>query len=374
MEITASGEIFESVRDPQTRSCAFPDVCVMPSGRWIASCRAAPAKADATGQHVLLSWSDDEGRSWSSPASPFIPPRVDSRPGLFRSAYLTRITDDRVLAALFWVDHSSPELPFFNAETEGLLDTRIFISESDDGGESWSGLRMMDTSPFDVPVALTGPILMLPGGELACQFELNKHYYDKSEWVHSAVFMFSRDGGITWPEHSITAKDPENRIFYWDQRPGMLDDGRLLNLFWTYDRRKAQYLNIHARESADGGRVWSEIWDTGVAVQPARPVSMQDGRIVMVYVDRAGAPAIKARSSIDSGRTFPEHTECVIYELESGKQTSKQYSLKGSWDEMEKFSLGLPVAERIADSEILVLFYAGPHPDKTDIRWVRINI
>jgi hypothetical protein len=94
--------------------------------------------------------------------------------------------------------------------------------------------------------------------------ELNKAYYDTSVWRHSSVLMFSKDGGRSWPEHAITGHDPENRVFYWDQRPGVLRDGVLLDLFWTYDNRSAAYLNIHARESRDCGSTWSAMWDTGV--------------------------------------------------------------------------------------------------------------
>ena len=231
MKLTGGGVVFEGKRGTDRQSCAFADICVLPSGRWLASCRAAPTKAGTKGQHVLISWSDDEGMTWAEPFSPFAAVNADSKLGLFRSAYLTPLCGEKVLAALCWVDHSNPELPFFNPETEGLLDTRIFLSVSEDGGKNWTQPEEVDTSPFNVPVALTGPVLNLPGGELALQFELNKHFYDTSQWHHAAVFMFSKDGGTTWVEHVFAAKDPENRIFYWDQRPGILQDGRILNLF-----------------------------------------------------------------------------------------------------------------------------------------------
>src|SRR4030042_1085839 len=72
------------------------------------------------------------------------------------AAYPTALGADKVLAALCWVDHSDPALPFFNEETEGLLDTRIFLSLSKDGGETWSAPRLIDTSPYKVPTPLTG--------------------------------------------------------------------------------------------------------------------------------------------------------------------------------------------------------------------------
>jgi len=35
-----------------------------------------------TGEHILIAWSDDEGRTWSAAISPFRVPPVDGRPGL----------------------------------------------------------------------------------------------------------------------------------------------------------------------------------------------------------------------------------------------------------------------------------------------------
>jgi Neuraminidase (sialidase) len=274
---------------------------------------------------------------------------------------------------LCWVDHSNPELPFFNEETEGLLDTRIFLSLSNDNGFNWSEPEKVNTTPFNVPVPITGPILVLQNGELACQFELNKHYYDTIEWRHSSVMMFSKDYGKSWPEYSITSNDPENRIFYWDQRPGVLLDGRILNLFWTFDRKKAEYLNIHARDSTDNGRTWSEMWDTGIPGQPAPPISLPDGRIGMVYVDRTSNPKIKMRLSEDGGRTWQQNTELTIYDFQTENQTWNKRTMQDAWSEMEKFSVGLPTTALLDDGSILVVYYSGVHTDLTNIYWSRIG-
>ncbi|UCH33165.1 MAG: exo-alpha-sialidase [Armatimonadota bacterium] len=345
----------------------------MPDGRWVCGFRAARTKGGTVEQHALITWSDDEGRSWSTPIRPFEPPAVEGKRGLFRAAHPTALGAGRVLATLCWVDHSDASLPFFNEETEGLLDTRIFHSYSADGGATWSPPVLMDTSPFNVPTPATGPTLVLPNGTRACQFELNKHYHDTAQWRHSSVLMFSCDEGHSWPEHVIVSNDPENRIFYWDQRPSVLKDGTILDLFWTYDNQLATYLNIHARRSADNGRTWAQIWDTGVPGQPAPPVSLRDGRIAMVYVDRTGAPVIKLRVSDDGGMTWPEPSEAVLYQAATPTQTERKATMQDAWAEMAKFSAGLPVTASLADEDVLVVYYAGPETDHTDIEWVRVR-
>ena len=356
-----------------SQSCAYPQICVLPSGRWLCCYRAAPRKAATTGQRCLMVRSDDEGQSWGPPTEAFQPPPIDGVPGLFRVLAATALGGRRVLAVLCWVDHSRPSLPFFNKTTEGLLDSRIFLARSEDDGETWSRPEWVDSAPFLCPTPITGPILLLPDGELACQFELNKPYNDPVPWRHASVLLFSRDGGRSWPDHSVVTSDPDNRIFYWDQRPAVLSDGRILNLFWTFDRREAVYRNIHARQSHDCGRTWSEIWDTGVPGQPAAAVPLADGTIGMVYVDREGAPRIKMRASRDGGHTWPEGSEIVLEQPLLASQTQHKQSMQDAWSEMAAFSLGLPATAVVRNGDIVTVYYAGSSTDQTDIKWVRVR-
>jgi len=368
-EIVDSNIVYAGQENTDRQSCAFPGICVLPNGRWICAFRAAPTKESTLGQMVLITFSDDQGRTWSQPVAPFTPPNVDGKPGLFRGAYLTALGANRLIAAIYWVDCTDPSLPFFNEETGGLLDSRIFLAWSEDGGVTWSEPSLMDTSPFNVPTAVTGPVLCLPNGELAAHFETHKHYYDASASQFSSVMMFSADGGRTWPEHVITSSDPAGRIFFWDQRPGILADGTILDLFWTYDDHDSKYLNIHARRSRDCGRTWSEIWDTGVPGQPAQPVSTTDGGVAMVYVDRTNSPAIKLRTSDDGGMTWPEESEVTLHGSELPSQTLVKRGMRDAWAELSRYSVGLPATAPLPDGNILVVYYAGPDADRTDIRW-----
>ena len=373
MKIVSSGIVYATGGRSDRRSCAFPAICVSASGRWLCAFRAAPEKSAVIGQHPLLTWSDNEGRSWAEPVAPFSPVEVEGKPGNFRGGSITALPDGTLLAVVCWVDQSDMSLPFYNPETEGLLDTRIFIFRSLDDGVSWSAPALVDTSPFKVPTPLTGPILQLRNGDLVCQFELNKPYWDPSVWRHSSVLMFSKDGGRSWPEHAITSNDPTNRIFYWDQRPGVLADGRVLDVFWTYDNRDAAYLSIHARVSADHGRTWSEMWDTHVPGQPAAPVLLREGRVGLVYVDRTGTPTIKMRASHDGGRTWPEASEIVLHAAPVPPQSTSKTGMNDAWSEMAKFSVGLPATTLTSEGDVVVVYYAGPHCDETSIHWVKVR-
>ncbi|MEA3364895.1 MAG: sialidase family protein [Candidatus Hydrogenedentes bacterium] len=383
-------------------SRAFPGICLLPDGRWLCGFRGAATKDATDKQDVYLTWSDDEGTSWSTPVAPFeasalrsvdelrktgtvpseacdsVPrrdcPQVfrDLRAGRFRAIQCTALGDSRVLATLYWVDASSPDLPFFNEETEGLLDSRIFHSVSEDDGTSWSPPALMDTAPYHQPTPITGPTLVLPDGRWACQFELNKAYTDPKPWRHASVLMFSEDQGETWIESVEVRPDPDNQIFYWDQRPSLLPDGSLLDVFWTYDRKRGVYLNIHASRSVDGGRTWSPPWDTGIPGQPAPVVAVDDATLVMVYMDRTSHPLLKVRLSRDGGRTWPEESECILDAFDALTNRVGHATMQDAWAEMGAFAAGLPATAQTRDGDPLVVYYAGPDTNRTDIYRLRL--
>ena len=373
MTIVDRGQVFLGEDGSDYSSACFHGVCALPGGRWLVGFRAAPRKADAFPQRVMVTWSDAEGRTWTRPSEPFANQSIRGVPGVWRAGQPTALGGSRLAMVLYWVDASDPGLPFFNEQTEGLLDSRLFLSLSGDAGQTWSTPRLLDTGPFTMPTPITGPLLLLRNGEWALQFETNKSYHDASIWHHKSVLMYSRDEGRTWPAFAEVAADPDARIFYWDQRPGALADGSVLDLFWTFDRQTAAYLNIHARASRDNGRSWSEIWDTGVPGQPAPPASLPDGRIAMPYVDRQRTPTIKLRVSADGGRTWPESTEIVLDERLRRAQEGGKSSMQDAWSEMAAFSTGLPTTARLSNGDVLVVYYAGQRADHTGLYWVRVS-
>jgi len=346
-------------------------MCVMPDGRMIAAFKGSPLKGPLEGQNGYVCYSDD-GETWSEPVAPF-PEFIEygGRKASFRGVYCSYIGGNEVIAVLP-ATYEENGTPYYNPATEGLLDTDIFFAHSNDGGRTFGELQRMDTTPFNQPVPLTGPVLALKDGSLICPFELNKPYHDLKPWVHSPVLIFSKDGGKTWGDATAIVYHPT--IYYWDQRIGVMNDGRLLNMFWTFDREKADYRTIHASESMDGGKTWSPLWDTGLPGQPGAPADIGGGRTAVIYIDRSGPPKIVVRISEDGGRTYlPE--ELVIYDdSQQKKQTVKKSGMNDAWDEMGAFSVGHPHLIMLPSGVLYAYHYAGSHTDRTDIRWVKIAV
>jgi hypothetical protein len=372
--IVDRGLIFQAPRGDIHAAAAFPSVCAFPGGRWLCGFRAAPRKKDSFPQTLLLTWSDDAGRTWRPPAEPFVAPDIDGRRGSYRTVGLTTLGSKEAVAALYWVDSSDPSRPFFNEKTEGLLDSRIFLSETVDAGETWSAPRRVDTGPFTMPTPATGPLLLLKNGEWAVQFETNKPYDDPSPWVHSSVLIFSADRGRTWPRRIKVSEDPTGRMYYWDQRPAVLSDGELIDFFWTFDRVAEKYLNLHVRSSSDHGRTWSPLREIPVPGQAATPVGLPGGRVFLPYMDRTGAPLLKARVSPDRGLTWPEEADIVLDDTVATYQQKARTSMQETWSEMSKFSIGFPGACALSAGEVLVVYYAGFEADHTGIRWARVGV
>ena len=125
--------------------------------------------------------------------------------------------------------------------------------------------------------------------------------------------------------------------------------------------------------SEDGGRTWGALWDTGVYGQPGQPVTLEDGRLVTIDIDRSVKPIITVRVNNDIGKSGYNES-LVVYEASLGKQDSREINMNDAWDEMVKFSVGHPNLLYLGNNEILAYYYAGIHADRTNIEFVRISL
>jgi len=371
MEILSRGIITKPLEDKNFNSNAFPCIEKLPSGRWLGAFKAAEKKGDCDFQHAVMTWSDDEGKTWVTPFEPVRLPDINSVPGQSRIIYFLSPGGKRVLMMSSWVDSSDLSKPYYNPGNESLKDTRIFFCFSDDEGETWSKPELMNTDPIKDPVPLTGAPFMLKDGTIVCPFEVNKHEWDTSRWVHKSAMIFSQDGGKTWGDVVVVTEVPD--MYYWDQRSNVMADGKtIVDFFWTLDGKRQQYLSIHACESFDGGRTWGDIWDTGIYGQPGQPIDPGDGRIATIDIDRSIRPIITVRTSLNRGRTFDE--VLVVYDSNLNRQDSRNTDMNDAWDEMYRFSVGHPNLLNLGEGKILAYYYAGNHCDSTSIEFVKISV
>lgn len=370
MKIISRGVIPTPARN-HFNSNTFPQIQKLPSGRWIAFFKSSVKKGDCEFMHAVICWSDDEGLSWSVPHEPVKLPDIDGVTGQCRIAYVLPLGGSGILMVLNWVDCSDVSTPYYNPEEETLKDTRIFYCFSNDDGASWSKPELMNIAGINAPTPLTGPPLLLKDGTIVCQFEINKSVGDIGKWIHKSALVFSYDTGKTWTDHSIVTE--EENMYYWDQRPQVLNDGiSMIDFFWTLDGITNQYKNIHARLSADAGKTWGTIWDTGIYGQPGQPCALTDGRLITIDIDRSVKPIITVRASRDVQGNFDD--SIIIYEAELGKQDSREISMNDAWEEMVQFSVGHPGLTGLGNNEVLAFYYAGSSSNRTHIEFVRLLV
>lgn len=369
MKLVAEGTIFSGLAGTVTASCCFPSIVILATGTLLVSWRVGTTKESADGK-ILLAQSED-GCHWKCwPLS--VDAQLESKTGEFHYGPLTCLADGRLLISMMWTDRSNPSLSFFNPQTEGLLPIRTIFAESCDGGLTWNQVRAMDTEPYRTPMPITGAVLELSDGRLACLFEVNKNYSDPRPWRHAAAMKISSDGGKSWPEAHEVANDPTGRLMYWDQRHS-LQDNRWVAMFWTYDRESGCDAHIHISQSHDGGRIWTRPRDTGIAGQIAQPVLLKDGRLIVIYIDRFHTRSIRAKVSFDLGMTFSQEDLLVYLHHAGSNDPGQQSESKAYLQDQQLWTFGRVDAAVDSTGDIWVVFYCGT-TTTTEIHWARIRV
>ena len=371
MIITNSGTVYDGSQNKDISSCTFPGLCELEDGSLLVSFKGSPKKVPYnTGECGYTCISGDGANTFSLPAKIFEPPVVNGKPTTIRTLYYLGLGGGSVLAVFNAVDASCEKLEYYNEQTEGLKDTYIMYALSMDNAKTFSQPVRFESSLFgDVPLPLTGPPCLLKDGSIAIQFEVNKRYLDETPWVHSSAAVFSKDGGRTWTDEVKITRDPD--VYYWDQRLSCLEDGSLFDLFWSFDRKKAQYINIHATRSLDGGKTFSEVFDTGLKGQPGNTVSLDNGKLCCIYINRDTSPVIKLAVSEDGGRTW--HDELTIYDSHKKLEGSAGLDMNDAWAQMGAFNVGHPYLAKLSDGTLMAYYYAGPDTHRTDIHWAMIT-
>lgn len=373
MEILAKG-LLATAEPGTSRAClTFGTITPLQNGTLLATARAGDDK-DSDLERIEFFRSTDQGTSWSTAWSPFEAVQVDGKFGTLKLCYLTELEPGHILAAAMWVDRDAhPGKPLFKAETEGCLPMAILLADSFDDGLTWTDWRKVAMPDELGPPSLTSPILKLANGSLAMSIETNKPYDDASKWMQKAVMLFSTDNGSTWPSPLSIAEDETGRIFNWDLRLGVGVDGQIASFAWTYDTETEKYQNIHRRIGSPDGKSWSEPQDLGFADQAGPPAMLDDGKVLLAYVDRFDSQSIKARLANTIDGAFDPESEITLYANSRIPTHDAQSADMGELlVGMEMWSFGLPYACVLPDGDVLVVNYAGD-AKAMSLHWTRIR-
>lgn len=369
MRIVKHGLIFSGMDRPELSSCCFPALCQIRNGTIFASFRGAAQKGPFNiGECAVTCISEDNGNTWSDPLQLFEAPLINGKPTTIRTLYFADIAEGNLLAVMNAIDASMEDLPFYNEATEGLKETYILFSHSADNGRTWSPPERLQVSSFyDLPLPLTGAPFVTKDGRIGIQFEVNKHYHDETPWIHHSCAVYSEDGGYTWGNEVIITDSPT--VYYWDQRIDTLADGRVVDIFWTFDREVGDYVNIHFCQSENGGRTFGPLIDTGLAGQPGNVIDGKDGTMLAIYINRDAAPVIRLAESAD-GTSWTD--VLTVFDFGSNTKGKRNAGMNDVWAEMGAFSVGHPFLKRMQDGTIWAYYYSGPSTHRTDFHFAKI--
>jgi hypothetical protein len=365
-----------ALQPPAGRIAYFTSLCVLRSGTILCGCQNGPRKHALTST-VRLGRSEDAGRSWQLLPAVF-ETRIDGVAGSLGAAELLEAAPGRLLLFATWFDRSDPDRPLFDPVTEGILKSKQLLSVSTDSGLTWSAWRELSTGDLK-GCALTGPVLQWGDGTLAFPFESFKEYDDPRPGRHAAWLMISRDLSATFSPPLLVAQHPDHEVYYWDQRLCVGQRiGEFTALFWTHDLARQRDLAVHLRSGVVRGNTIaaSPLRATAIPGQIAAPLRLEDGRLLAFVVDRGRPGTMTLWCSPDGGDTWPDTDRLVVYrhdERAAVTQGRDHVDFKQYWEDMGKWSFGHPAIRLLADSRLLLAWYAGS-PDCMSLHWARVGI
>lgn len=370
MRLVEQGTLYDAERAPAHRkSCAFTSLVALSDGSYRCSFRAAPGR-DIPGGKLRIMGSAN-GRDWEI-VHPGLTIELDGIEGDMYAGYLAELTPGTLTGSFVWVDRSNPDLSFVHPETAGVLEMRNLLATSRDGGVTWEDWRELDLGPED-GCSCTGPIFAPEPGVLAFPYETWKAYEDPSPGSHTASLRFSRDRGATWEERRIVAADPEERVFYWDQRIAVHPEtGELIVMFWTHDREAASDIDNHMAWCHSVKASWSRPISAGWSGQHCQPLALGGDMLAAIHTERTGRGGIIVRLSDDFGRTWSAAPPLRIYEPALAP-VAGEASFEAFWQSMMRWPFGHPRAVITPEDEILAAWYAGID-DVIGMRWARIAL
>ena len=252
--------------------------------------------------------------------------------------------------------------------------TEILWFESEDEGNSWSSPCIIrpDVDRNKISCHQTGRVMMLADDCWLFPIECMKTTGGAGNGSCMSAAVFSRDQGQTWDDFTVVASDPEEKMFYADQRNALLDDGRIYTMFWVLDLENETDRNNHWSVSDDRGKTWSKPVATNLRGQVCSPIPLADGRVAALYNDRTDpGQGIKLAISEDLSN-FDTENQITVFDpaLETtvgfpGQDTSLARNLV--------IGFGRPDGIRLQDDTLLTYFF-GTTDGVSHTRWARIEV
>ena len=293
MKVVHSAVIYENPL-PQLRSrqSAFPFLCQLKNGD-LAAVHAIGEAFESVDGSSYISFSRDGGKSWSAPKQMF--DKSDLSCPMTDYAKAVALPDGRLLALGYGYWREDLDLPIGNPETGGLLEDEIFLSLSNDMGQSF-GERVHVPCAWGYSAEASAPLYVLQDGSWASPITGFARWDGTPSGRNCGRLLRSFDGGKSWNDDVICTAFEGDKISCFEQRMCQLDDGTLVVISWNENMETGERHNNHVTISTDNGKSFSAPIDTGVLGQASSLLSLGGNRVLALHAIRrdTDAPGIYA--------------------------------------------------------------------------------
>ena len=263
---------------------------------------------DVTSQ-LMITWSEDGGRTWSKPETLFAPYNGGSQDGglyfdgkyLFANSFIWEHVP-RFMEKNLREHGFDRHLAAFGKNTSGALPGGVYLLRSDDLGRSWHGPYYPDPLPDGAEFFPGHPRRMhnrgnlIRGNDGALLWVGERFEYNPK--LHADVMLYrSDDHGKTFRFFAIPA-DSHGSGIYEEPFLCITPAGKYVVLI-----RSQRYLpdgslsraDLVTAESVDGGRTWSEPVRHDIHAEPCAAQRLPDGRTMIVYGYRKAPFGVRGR-------------------------------------------------------------------------------